>query len=93
MNGDWKQDLESVETESKEESYILIKYVGSEINLVIRPAKATMAKIYVDGKMKGSLKVDSPKMYNLHKTEKPEEHELKLVFNAKGVKCYAYTFG
>ncbi len=44
-------------------------------------------------KLKGSLKIGSPKMYNLHKTEKPEEHELKLVFKVKGVKCYAYTFG
>ena len=93
LNGEWKQDWESVETESTKESYILMKYVGSEINLVIRSAKATTAKIYIDGKMKGNLKVDSPKMYNLHKTEKPEEHELKLVFKAKGVKCYAYTFG
>lgn len=94
LSGEWLQTEEFLETESSKPSYILIKYFGSEINLVIHPPeKATEAKVFVDGKLKGKLKITEPKLYNLRKTAKAEEHELKLVFEATGARCYAYTFG
>jgi len=94
LSGDWEQASEYLETQGDKPSYISIKYRGSEINLVIHPPKKSVtAKIYVDGKLKKFIKVDEPKMYNLHTTKKAEEHELKLVFENKGVRCYAYTFG
>ena len=95
LSGDWEQASEYLETQADKPSYIAIKYRGSEINLVIHPPskKSVTAKVYVDGKLKKSIKLDAPKMYNLYKSKKPEEHDLKLVLESKGVRCYAYTFG
>jgi len=94
LSGEWLQTNEYLETKSNKPAYIAIKYQGHEINLVIHPpSKPATAKLYVDGKPKGTLKIDEPKMYTLHKTAQAETHEVKLLFEAKGVKCYAYTFG
>jgi thiol-disulfide isomerase/thioredoxin len=94
LSGEWEQADEYLETQSEKPASIIMKYYGSEINLVIHPPKkAVEAKIYVDGKLKRKLKLDAPKMYNLNTTKSAETHELKLEFSSKGARCYAYTFG
>jgi thiol-disulfide isomerase/thioredoxin len=104
LAGQWEQKPEYAETFDDDPAYILIRYFAKEANLVIHPPeKPVTAKVFLDEKpltagagedvKNGELRIDQPRMYRIVKTNGYEEHQLKLLFNSKGVQCYAYTFG
>ncbi|MCF7844380.1 MAG: cytochrome c biogenesis protein DipZ [Kiritimatiellales bacterium] len=93
--GDWQMmDRERQVLKSKE-GEIRIKFLGSEINLVLGPEEGTSSSnvdIEVDGEHVSSFKVDRYDLFNLF-TGEYGEHEVILRITGEGVAGYAFTFG
>ncbi|HSU72338.1 MAG TPA: redoxin domain-containing protein [Candidatus Binatia bacterium] len=106
LSGDWEQMPEFIEHADGEEGYILQKYTAKEVNLVMAPKKKSCTLVVLlDGKpipkdfrgedvdAKGTVTIDSPRMYRLVKSNDAGEHELKLVTKSDGLQAFAFTYG
>jgi len=93
--GDWQLMDEERQTLMSDAGEIRMKFLGSEINLVLGLAEgATPAEIdvEVDGKKTKTFTVDFHDSYNLF-TGEYGEHEITLTVRGKGLEGYAFTFG
>jgi len=105
LSGDWEQKPEFIEHAGSDEGHILQKFTAKEVNLVMAPAKKVCAvTVFIDGKKvtkenagadvkAGKVVIDLPRMYRLFKSEKTEEHELKIVTKSDGLQAFAFTYG
>src|SRR3989344_4753586 len=82
------------------EGEIRMKFLGSEINLVLGLEKDVMlslskhveAEVEIDGELVKEILIDKDDLFNLF-TGEYGEHELILRIHGKGVAGYAFTFG
>ncbi|MCL4338502.1 redoxin domain-containing protein [Patescibacteria group bacterium] len=103
--GLWNIQTEYAQT-AGENSSLAFSFYAQKVFLVITPAeKGDMIKVFLDGKpipqtlsgqdvKDGSVTLDLDRLYGLVDLKhKNESHILKLQFENKGIKVFAFTFG
>lgn len=90
--GEWEQEKEYLELR-KASGSIVYAFYAREANVVIEPLeKNVKMEIQIDDKKSKTVYVKDAEMYNVFKSKKYEEKEIKLIFNGN-VRVYAFTFG
>lgn len=88
LKGNWNIEPEYIESDS-DESSIIMKFTGKEINLVLNTHGIEKLKIVTD-KREREIEISGPDGYNLFSYEKYDSRSIKI-WVPKGVKCYALT--
>lgn len=94
LDGTWQLDSTGeYQTVQSENGKIRIRFIGSEINLVMGSAQNTprTGTVYVDNALHTTLEVNMKDAYELWRGEYGE-HVLELELE-KGTEVYAFTFG
>ena len=95
LSGEWQMRDQERQVLLSDEGTIRIKFLGSEMNLVLGLEEGTDtvdADIEVNGEHTQSFNVDKNELFNLYSGEYGE-HEVILRLHGKGVAGYAFTFG
>ena len=93
-NGQWVQEMEYIELK-KAPGQLAFRFNSREFNAVMGPTdakKSVNARIIVDGKDTGTVKIDAYRMYTLFEHKRYEERELVLLFDGP-VRVFVFTFG
>jgi len=108
LDGQWRQAEEHLEHEGTERGHILLRYVAGEVNLVMTSESKARVEALLDDRpvppgLRGAdlveekgrtfINVDRQDMFRIVKVKGAEMHQLTLVSDAPGLRCYAYTFG
>lgn len=94
LGGDWQLVDEERQVLRGETGEIRIRFLGSEINLVLgsESGNPVTADVEIDGNIIRSFLIDRQDLYTLYKGEYGE-HTLIVKLKGKGVEGYAFTFG
>lgn len=90
LKGLWLVEEEKITSESQE-SYLDMKFLASEVYLVLSGSSSTPLEVYLDGKIVGKIVVNGDRKYDIVSTSY-DWHLLSLKV-PKGVSAYAFTFG
>ena len=93
--GQWQLMGEEYQTLRSDSGEIRMKFLGSEINLVMGledGAAPVKAEVMIDGKSVKGFMIDQHDLYNLANVNYGE-HEMVLKLTGKGAQAYAFTFG
>lgn len=107
LSGMWDVKEEYAETASDMPANLTLKFFAREANVVMAPpaGKQAAVKAFIDnapvrGNAAGedvgedaAVRVGEARMYRVYSAKDYGEHELRLDFAEKGVKCYSCTFG
>ncbi|HEV8290091.1 MAG TPA: redoxin family protein [Candidatus Norongarragalinales archaeon] len=99
LQGEWHQEKEHVEGTG----HFAYKFFAKEVNIVIDPLKTKSVDVTIDGKpiadsdggsdvKNGKLALDSRRMYNVFRSKKPREAELRILPKT-AIRAFALTFG
>ncbi|MBI2019947.1 cytochrome c biogenesis protein DipZ [Candidatus Daviesbacteria bacterium] len=103
LSGSW--NIQNEYAESEKGSMLEINFNAKKVFLVIAPDSVEGSiKVYLDGEVvnetnqgqdvsNGFAKITEPKLYELVNLPNQENHQLKLEFQTKSTKIYAFTFG
>jgi hypothetical protein len=95
LTGQWQLVDEEYETLRSDAGEVRMKFLGSEINLVMgleEGAAPVKADVTIDGKSVKSFLIDQHDLYNLA-TVDYGEHEMVMKLTGQGAQAYAFTFG
>lgn len=102
LDGIWTNLKDSMKLAS-DSGRIVLPYSGKEVNIVTT-GEADL-QILLDGKIilsksagddvgtKGRVHTHHPGLYNIVKTDEPEQHTLEIVVNGTGFEIFTFTFG
>jgi sulfite exporter TauE/SafE/thiol-disulfide isomerase/thioredoxin len=93
--GEWQLMDDERQTLRSSEGEIRMRFLGSEINLVLGLAKGTgpvQASVEVDGKHVQELTINRHDLYQLY-TGSYGEHDILVKIQGNGAEAYAFTFG
>ena len=95
LAGDWQLRDEERQVLVKDGGEIRMKFLGSEINLVMGledGSESINTEVEIDGKKEKSFVIDRHDLYTLYEG-KYGEHEMILRIQSSGASAYAFTFG
>src|SRR5690606_23892510 len=95
LAGDWQLVDEERQLLHSNSGEIRMRFLGSEINLVLGLADESTpveAEVLIDGESVKTFTITMHDLYELYKGDYGE-HEMVLKLKGKGVEGYAFTFG
>lgn len=92
LSDDWKIMPEYIQ--SSPGSTITLDFTAQNVFLVITPPNGGgTVDVTLDGKKVNTITLDTARLYDIVKLDKPGSHTVKLIFNNADTQAFAFTFG